>query len=192
MYQKLLNIPVIDKQKYQWIMFGCWLNVYRKYSVESLKQYIQPKARTYHKSEGTMKITAGLDFTKNNIRIVFTNQRFELLESLKEINTACKFRYLISYIIEKYEPNNVRLILERSHLKSQAVPRILLDCGYEFGIIPTTVYEDPFFNLLMAVPQKSHFYKAFLKAAMLWIPAWKAKLITVKQEKNDDRQLTLF
>lgn len=192
MCRKQSALPKIDNWQYQWAMFSCWLKVYQKYSANIGEKYKNLKTNNLYGREEAMKLTGGIHFTKNNVRIVFMNHRLELLESLSEDNNSAKLRYLIPYLLDKYPPNNTGFILDQTHYNSQSFPKTLLNHGYILNLVPSTTFYDPVFNLLMAVPQKTHFYMSFLNAAMLWIPLWKANLITVKKPKYIGRQLKLF
>ncbi len=139
-----------------------------------------------------MMITAGIHFTKNNISLVFMNRRFKTIEEIKKPNNAKAVLTLEKYLLQKYPTGDIRLIVEKEHFHSQTFPKILFNHGYVFDLIPPIISYDPVFNLFMAIPKKTRFYKAFIKAAMLWIPGWKSRLLTVKKQEYDCRQLTLF
>ena len=139
-----------------------------------------------------MKITAGIHFTKNYMRIVFMNNSFNMLESLRVANGEQRSMGLKTYLMTKYPPNKVRFVVEKSHFESEPFLKIIMRSGYHVSLISPSIFHDPIFNLLMAVPKKTHFHKSFLKAAMLWLPGWNYKLINPRVKNYDSRQLSLF
>lgn len=139
-----------------------------------------------------MNINAGIHFTKHNIRIVFVNRHFEIMEALRGYNNSNGFYILKHHLLHKYPPGKIRFIIDEKHFCSQTFPKILRSYGYIFTFIPPAIYYDPVFNLFMAIPKKTHFHKPFIKAAMLLIPNWKSRFLKPKQRKSDHRQLNLF